>query len=98
MSMPTSEGNVTNVTVDLIFTGACKEDAGVYECLVSSLLNNVTKMISLMIQSKEPFEYVQHVFSSMLLINYIYCTLHGVDRRYKVCFIFHKVAKVQYGK
>ena len=61
MSMPTNEGNVTRVTVDLIFTGAYKEDAGVYECLVSSLLNNVTKTITLMIQSKEPFEYVQSV-------------------------------------
>ena len=65
MSMSTNEGNVTRVTVDLIFTGAYKEDAGIYECTVSSLLNNVTKTITLMIQSKETFVYVQSVFSSM---------------------------------
>ena len=39
MSMLTNEGNVTNVTVDLIFTGAYREDTGVYECSVSNLLN-----------------------------------------------------------
>ena len=50
MSMSTNEGNVTNVTVDLIFTGAYREDTGVYECLVSNLLNHVTRRISLTVQ------------------------------------------------
>ena len=50
MSMSTNEGNVTNVTVDLIFTGANREDTGVYECSVSNLLNNVTRKMSLIVQ------------------------------------------------
>ena len=50
MSMSTNEGNVTNVTVDLIFTGAYREDTGVYECSVSNLLNDVTGNISLIVQ------------------------------------------------
>ena len=50
MSMSTNEGNVTNVTVDLIVTGAYREDTGVYECSVSNLLNNVTRRINLTVQ------------------------------------------------
>ena len=50
MSMLTNEGNVTNVTVDLIFTGTYREDSGVYECSVSNLLNTVTRIISLTVQ------------------------------------------------
>ena len=47
MLMSTNEGNVTRVTVDLIFTGAYREDTGVYECLVSNLLNDITRNVSL---------------------------------------------------
>ena len=50
MSMLTNEGNVTNVTVDLIFTGTYREDTGVYECSVSNLLNTVSRNSSLIIQ------------------------------------------------
>ena len=50
MSMLTNEGNVTNVTVDLIFTGTYRDDTGVYECSVSNLLNAVTQDISLVVQ------------------------------------------------
>ena len=50
MSMSSNEGNVTNVTVDLIFTGAYREDTGIYECSVSNLLNNVTRKMSLIVQ------------------------------------------------
>ena len=50
MSMSTNEGNVTNVTVDLIFTGVYREDTGVYECSVSNLLNYVTRSTNLIIQ------------------------------------------------
>ena len=49
-SMLTNEGNVTNVTVDLIFTGAYREDTGVYECSVSNIINDVRRNISLIIQ------------------------------------------------
>ena len=50
MSMSTNEGNVTRVTVDLIFTGAYRDDTGVYECIVRNLLNNVTRNVSLTVQ------------------------------------------------
>ena len=50
MSMLTNEGNVTNVTVDLIFTGTYREDTGVYECSVSNLLNTVTRNSVLIIR------------------------------------------------
>ena len=50
MSMLTNEGNVTNITVDLIFTEAYREDTGVYECSVSNLLNTVMISIDLVVQ------------------------------------------------
>ena len=50
ISMSTNEGNVTRVTVELIFTGAYREDTGVYECSVSNLLNSATKNATLIIQ------------------------------------------------
>ena len=53
MSMSTNEGNVTNVSVDLIFTGAHKEDAGVYVCSVSNLLKSVEISITLTTQCKQ---------------------------------------------
>ena len=52
MSMSTNEGNVTRVTVDLIFTGAYRDDSGVYECTASNLLNKVSRIISLIIQCR----------------------------------------------
>ena len=50
MSVSTNEGNVTRVTVNLIVTTAYREDTGVYECLVSNLLNVVTRNVSLTVQ------------------------------------------------
>ena len=50
MSMSTNEGNVTRVSVDLMFTRAYREDTGVYECLVSNLLNTVTRNFNLTIR------------------------------------------------
>ena len=43
MSISTNEGNVTKVTVDLIFTGACREDTGVYECSIGTGVYQCTK-------------------------------------------------------
>ena len=53
MSMSTIDGNVTIVTAELIFTGASREDTGVYECSVSNLLNYVTRSATLTIQCKQ---------------------------------------------
>ena len=52
MSMSTNKGNVTRVTVNLIFTGILREDTGVYECSVSNLLNDVTGNVSLTVQCR----------------------------------------------
>ena len=50
MSMLTNEGNVTNVTVDLIFTGTYRDDSGVYECSISNILNTITRNTTLVVQ------------------------------------------------
>ena len=50
ISMQTNEGNVTNVTVELIFTGTHREDTGVYECSVSNILNSSTRNATLVVQ------------------------------------------------
>ena len=50
ISTSTNEGNVTRVTVDLIFTVTYRDDTGIYECLVSNILNTITRNVSLIIQ------------------------------------------------
>ena len=64
MSMSTNEGNVTNVTVDLIFTGTYREDTGVYECSVSNLLNYVTRDVSLIVQCMYIHSYI-YIYTSI---------------------------------
>ena len=44
-----NDENVTRVTLDLIFTEACREDSGVYECSVNNLLDDIATNISLII-------------------------------------------------
>ena len=67
MSMLTNEGNVTNITVDLIFTGTYREDTGVYECSVSNLLNTVTRIINLTIQCMYVIKFVMHCVCHIIL-------------------------------
>ena len=50
MSMTTNGENITRVTVDLIFTKARRDDTGVYQCLISSQLKNITGNVSLIVQ------------------------------------------------
>ena len=50
MSKSTNEGNVTRVIVDLIISGAYKEDTANYMCSASNLLNRVTRNVSLIVQ------------------------------------------------
>ena len=50
MSMSTNEGNVTRVTVDLILSGAYREDTANYVCSASNLLNRVTRNVSIIVQ------------------------------------------------
>ena len=50
MSNSSNRNNVTRVTVELIVTGAHREDTGVYECTVSSQQRNITANVSLTVQ------------------------------------------------
>ena len=68
MSMSTNEGNVTRVTVDLIFTGAHREDTGVYECSVTNLLNNATRNVSLIVQCMSLKENFLLICNYLLLL------------------------------
>ena len=61
MSMLTNEGNVTRVIINLIFTGAYREDTGVYECSAINLLNNATRNVSLIVQCKRLNNYLLYV-------------------------------------
>ena len=73
MSMSTNEGNVTRVTVDLIFTGAYREDTGVYECTVSNILNDISRNISMTVQCMLCIIYIAVVFCSMYIHNILAC-------------------------
>ena len=57
MSMLTNRGNETRVTVDLIFTGAHREDTDAYECSVSNLLNAVERSTNLIVQCMLHVQY-----------------------------------------
>ena len=50
MSMSTNEEDITRVTAFLFLTGVHRDDTGVYECLVSSQLKNITKDLSLIVR------------------------------------------------
>ena len=50
MAMSTNEGNVTRVTLNLLFTRVSRKDTGVYVCSASNLLNNVTRKVTLVVQ------------------------------------------------
>ena len=49
-SNSSNQSNVTRVTVELIVTGALREDTGVYICTVSSQQRNITANVSLTVQ------------------------------------------------
>ena len=50
MSNSSIQNNVTRVIVELIVTGAHREDTGVYVCTVSSQQRNITANVSLTVQ------------------------------------------------
>ena len=69
VSMLTNKGNVTRVTVQLILTRVLREDAGVYECLVSNHLNSIARSINVIVQCMYTYvvainNYFTHLFCS----------------------------------
>ena len=69
VSLSTNEGNVTRVTVDLIFTGAHREDTGVYECSVTNPLNSVARNISLIVQCMQSINCSYECFKIIYTTN-----------------------------
>ena len=69
MSMSTNEGNVTRVTVDLIFTGAYREDTAIYKCSANNLLNRVTRNISLVVQCMQAINV--HVLKVLKILKFV---------------------------
>ena len=54
--MSTNEGNVTRVTVNLIFNAAYRQDTGEYECQATNLLKTVARKFSVIVQCMQ-FSY-----------------------------------------
>ena len=50
MSMSNNKENITRVTAFLFLTDAHRDDTGVYECLISSQLKNITNKVSLTVR------------------------------------------------
>ena len=71
MSMSTNEGNITRVTVDLVFTGTYRKDTGVYECSATNLLNIATRSVSLIVQCMSLNEYLIFNLHNYVFINYM---------------------------
>ena len=50
VSVPTGDGNVTRVSVNLTITNASREDTGVYTCSTNNSVGNDTKSINITVQ------------------------------------------------
>jgi len=54
----TGVGNETNVTVELIVTGAMRVDTGMYTCVPTNILGNDTVTVNITIQCECLMEYL----------------------------------------
>ena len=52
VSIPTENGNVTRVSVDLIIASTSREDTGVYICSASNDIGNDSSNVSIIVQCK----------------------------------------------
>ena len=50
--VPTGVGNVTNVSVELMVTGAMRVDTGMYTCSASNIVSSTTRNITISVQCK----------------------------------------------
>ena len=55
VSVPTGNGNVTRVSVNLTITNAYREDTGVYTCSANNIVGNDNKNVSITVQCKLSF-------------------------------------------
>ena len=68
VSVPTGNGNVTRVSLNLTITNAYREDTGVYTCSANNSISSDKSSVSITIQSKI-------LFLSMFIINIYTCIL-----------------------
>ena len=52
MTMPTGNGNVTSVSVELMVIGAMRVDSGMYRCSANNSVNSTTRNINITVQCK----------------------------------------------
>ena len=52
VSVPTGNGNVTRVSVNLTITNAYREDTGVYTCSANNSISSDSKNVSITVQCK----------------------------------------------
>ena len=55
VSVPTGNGNVTRVSVNLTITNAYREDTGVYTCSANNIVGNDSKNVNITVQCKLSF-------------------------------------------
>jgi len=63
VSNSTNKWNVTRVIFDLAFTKISREDTGLYECLTSGPLKNITRNLSLIVRCT----YVHYAYTHVHL-------------------------------
>ena len=52
VSVPTGNGNVTRVSVNLTITNASREDTGVYTCLANNSIGSDESIVNITVQCK----------------------------------------------
>ena len=55
VSVPTGNGNVTRVSVNLTITNAYREDTGVYTCSANNSIGSDSRIINITVQCKFMF-------------------------------------------
>ena len=75
--MSTNEGNVTRVTVNLIFNAAYRQDTGEYECQATNLLKTVARKFSVIVQCMQ-FSYT-----------YMCIQLYGITYAFSVAILIY---------
>ena len=62
VNMPTGDGNVTSVSVELMVTGAVRVDTGMYRCSANNSVSSTTRNINITVQCKHDVVHIAVVF------------------------------------